>query len=283
MWSGTHRLAWFVILAALAACGDNFPGQPVPPPEAGITAPPDARPLGAITYVEQGQPGRPRVLVYTYESYWRHYSNIDAFLSVTNMVNTRGFTVALTNDPLALNATNLANYDVVVFAVTSGTGLNSLCQHDLEAWIRAGGGVVAFHSATATEWNWDFYTHDLMGTSFAGHINGLYPATVKVVSSTHPITAGLPDLHLTDEWYFFRQRPETVVPKMDMLLVLDEDSLPPDYPALAKQGFHPIGWAHENVGGRVFYFAAGHAQASWQDPTFVEIVGRAIEWAAHQR
>ncbi len=273
-------LAWVIALAGVTACGDNLPDHELS--DAAIDAvPADARPEGHIDVRVKGQPGRPRVLVYTYENYYRHYSNIDCMLQIYAMVNTRGFSVMSTNDPLAINATNLAEVDVVVFCLTSGSGINSLGQADFEAWIRAGGGVVGFHSASATESFWPFYIANL-GTSFAGHPDGLFPATVSNLSTTHPITAGLPDLQMTDEWYIFSQRPETI-PGAVMLLGLEEGTLPGDYPVFAKQGFHPIAWANERFGGRMFYSAFGHAQEAWSDPTVQEITGRAIEWAAHQR
>lgn len=274
--------ASLIALAAICACGDNRLLQEAPsPPEAGVTPAPDARPEGHIEITIPGQPGKPRVLVYTFENFYRHYSNMDSRGVIMNMSNTRGFTVSVANDPLAINAKNLAQVDVIVFAFTSGSGLNSLGQADLEAWVRAGGGIVGFHTASATESSWKFYV-DNIGTQFAGHVNGLFPATVRMVSATHPITAGLPDVQLTDEWYIFTQRPETV-PGMDMLMALDETTLPADYPAANKQGYHPIAWASEKYGGRVFYAAWGHNQDTWKDPTIIEITGRSIEWAAHQR
>jgi len=99
----------------------------------------------------------------------------------------------------------LAQVDVVAFCVTSGRGLSAQGQADLAAWIRAGGGTVGFHSASFTEPFWKFYVNHI-GTLFAGHAPGLWPGTLRV-SSTHPITAGLSDFSLTDEWYIFAQRP----------------------------------------------------------------------------
>ncbi len=170
---------------------------------------------------------------------------------------------------------------MIVFAVTSGQGLDSLGEADLEAFIRRGGGLVGFHSASATEPFWPFYNANI-GTRFAGHVGGLFPATVHMTSSAHPITQGLPDIQLTDEWYWFTQRPETL-PGVQILMDLDESTLPANYPAMYKQGFHPMAWAWEPYGGRVFYFAFGHNSATWSDPTVLELTGRAIEWAAHQR
>lgn len=275
------KLAALVAVVAAGACGDNqlAGGGPA---EAGATtsAPPDARPLGVIMYTCTGQPGQPRVLVYTFENMWRHASNIDAETQIFNMCTTRGFTVMTTNDPLAINATNLAKADVVVFAVTSGPGLDSLAQHDLEDWVHAGGGIVGIHSASMTEPQWPFFVENI-GAQFAGHAPGLQAATVRVVTGAHPITAGLADFQLTDEWYFFESRPENV-PGMQMLLALDESTLPPDYPAEYKQGYHPIAWAHELYGGRVFYTAFGHNPDDWTNPTVLELTARGIEWAAHK-
>jgi type 1 glutamine amidotransferase len=64
---------------------------------------------------------------------------------------------------------------------------------------------------------------------------------------------------------------------------LDEDTLPAEYPAINKQGFHAIAWARENLGARMFYAAFGHSPESWSNPTVIEMTARAIEWAAHQR
>jgi uncharacterized protein len=263
--------AWIIAMVgcAVAACGDNLPA-------------PDAQPQGHIELILEGQPGKPRVLVYTFENLWRHPSNLDCRATVVNMNTTRGFTVVTTNDPLAINATNLAEIDVIVFAVTSGDGLTASGRADLEAWIRAGGGVVGFHSASNTEPTWPFYVNEVIGTRFAGHVNGLWAATVTSPSPTHPITAGLPDLTLTDEWYFFTQRPETIS-GATVVMTLDEDTLPAEYPAMYKQGAHAVAWARENVGSRSFYAAFGHNPASWADPSMIEMTGRAIEWAAHQR
>ncbi len=259
--------ACLIALAMVTACGDNLDG-------------PQPRPQGHIEMRVDGKPGKPRVLVYTFENMWRHPSNLDCRAAIVNMNATRGFAVETTNDPLAINATNLAEIDVIVFSITSGDGLDALGRADLEAWIRAGGGVVGFHSASSTEVTWPFFTDEVIGTRFATHANGLFKATVKL--APHPITAGLPDLVLTDEWYMFTQRPETI-DGAQVLMTIDEDTLPAEYPAMYKQGTHGIGWVRAVDAGRMFYAGYGHAPASWYDPLVLETTARAIEWAAHQR
>jgi type 1 glutamine amidotransferase len=276
MWSREPRLVVALAAAVASACGQDAG----PPRGSGVDSSAD---VPEPDYVEMrlvGQPGRPRVLVYTFENVWHHPSMIELRGAIINMHDTRGFTVITTNHPLAITAKTLAEADVIVFAVTSGVGLTSSGKADLEAWIRAGGGFVGFHSATFTEPFWPFYVSNL-GTSLAGTSGGQWRATVGL-SRTHPITAGLPDPQLDDEWYSFSQRPETI-PGAQMVITLDEDTLSPDFPAVNKQGYHPIGWANDRFGGRMFYSAFGHNPATFDDPTVLEITGRSIEWAAHQR
>lgn len=171
---------------------------------------------------------------------------------------------------------------MVVFAITSGAGIDEAGRADFEAWMRAGGGMVGLHSASATESAWPFYV-ERIGTSFLGHVPGMQPATIQIEPGTHPITDGLAPTHgLTDEWYFFTARPEEVA-GLEVRLALDEDSLPPDYPAEYKVGYHPIGWTRSDAAGRVFYTALGHNPDAFGDPWVLELLGRAIEWAAHQR
>jgi type 1 glutamine amidotransferase len=267
-----------VILAtALAACTYEPRGVTSP-----IDAPPaDARPLGMIDGLCEGDAGRPRVLVYSYENLWRHLSNWYARDAIFDMCESRGFTVTTTNDPKAINATRLGEHDVVVFAVTSGVGLDAASRADLEAWIRDGGGYVGLEAAAATEMAWPFYI-DNVGAGFAGHPPGLQLGTVRV-EGVHPITDGLPaSFELVEQWYIFDRRPEEV-PGIQVLLTLDETTLPPDFPPEFKVGYHAIGWAHERFGGRVFYTGLGDNPDGFADPTVLELIARAIEWTARQR
>lgn len=270
-----RRVIW---LAILASCGNPHLARDAA--LAGDAAPADARPAGVIDGVCQGQPGRPRVLVYTYENQWRHLSNYYARAALLDMCRSWGFHVETTNDPHAFTATRLAGFDVVVFAVTSGSGMDRLGQQDYEAWVRAGGGTVGFEAAAATEQQWPFYVANL-GASFLEHPPVNVRGTVDLVPGD-PITDGLPALELVDQWYVFRSRPEQV-PGLHVVMTLDESTLPTDFPAQFKIGYHALGWTYEPFGGRVFYTALGDNPTEFSNPTFVTLIGRAIEWAAHQR
>ncbi len=241
-------------------------------------APSDVRSLGALDGECLGSPGRPRVLVYTFENLWRHLSNYTARLALYDLCRTHGFTVRTTNDPRAINATRLADADVVVFSVTSGSGLDDASKADFERWFRDGGGVVGFEAAAATEQEWPFYV-ELLGARFRAHPPGVQQATVRI-DTGHAITSGLPaDLTLTEQWYTFHERPEDV-PGLTVLMTLDEATLVPDVAAEFKVGYHAIGWAHEPAGGRVFYTGLGDLPSTFQDPLVLQLTVRAIEWAA---
>lgn len=262
----------------LAACGNDGAVREVPGSDASS---PDPRPLGWFDGACTGQPGKPRVLVYSYENQWRHLSNYHARQALLDMCTTRGLHVMSSNDPHVFNATQLAQFDVVVFAVTSGSGIDRIGKEAFEAWVRAGGGVIGFEAATATEQGWPFYVQN-MGAEFATHPPALVAGTVRFEPVSHPIIDGLAPFKVVEQWYVFKSRPENV-PGLQVLMTLDEDTLPRDFPAELKVGYHAYGWAHERFGGRVFYTALGDNPAVFAHPTVLELAGRAIEWAAEPR
>jgi len=183
-----------VVLGLLAACGDNLVA-PIDAPRPDGTGTDGATPvMGLIDGRCTGVAGKPRVLVYTYENQWRHISNYYARLAIYNMCVSRGFNVDTSNDATVLNKAQLANYDVVVFGITSGVGVPAALHPDLEAWVGAGGGVIGLHSADSTEETWDFYVKNI-GAQFAGHVPGMQAATVRIVpeNAHHPIVDGLTD------------------------------------------------------------------------------------------
>ena len=270
-----------LIPLVLAACGR----QPVTV-DAAITddadAPaPEVLPAAVMTGACEGQPGAPRVLVYSFENLWRHLSNWYAHVAMLDMCRTRGFHVESSNSPRVFDAATLARFDVVVFAVTSGSGMDARAKRDFEAWVRAGGGVVGFEAAAATEQEWPFFVSTI-GTAFARHAPVNTQSTVSFVQD-HPITAGLPaSWSVLEQWYEFNPRPE-MVPGLKILMTLDESTLPADFPAEYRIGYHALGWAHERAGSRVFYTGLGDMPETFSDPVFLDLAARAIEWTAHRR
>ncbi len=69
--------------------------------------------------------------------------------------------------------------------MTSGPVLDDLARAALEPWLRAGGGLVGLHSASATELDWPFFVDEL-GAQFLRHPPWLFAATVRVDAPAHP-------------------------------------------------------------------------------------------------
>lgn len=123
-------------------------------------------------------------------------------------------------DAEAFTYSNLANYDAVLFLLTTGDVLNDTQQAAFERYIRAGHGYVGMHSASDTEYEWPWYGQ-LVGAYFKSHPVP-QEATIRVEDPTHPSTSFLPKAWVrTDEWYNFRTNPRDVA---HVLLVLDEST-----------------------------------------------------------
>jgi len=84
---------------------------------------------------------------------------------------------------------------------------------------------------------------------------------MDIVDATHPSTTTLPLRWLrTDEWYNFRN----MNPAINSVINLDEST----YSGGEEGAIHPIAWFHEFDGGRSFYTAMGHTEASYNEPDF---------------
>jgi type 1 glutamine amidotransferase len=216
----------------------------------------------------------PRVLVFTRETVWTHASTPVARDAILAMCTTRGFSVTASADEKAFD--RIWEFDVVVFAVTSGIVLDDRGRVELEAWIRAGGGVVGIHSASATEYEWPFFVQ-LIGARFRTHPPALLAADVTVEDAAHPIMAGIPARwNRTDEWYAYHDRPQDQ--GYHMLLALDEATVA--LPADQQKGFHPMAWTDDRLGGRMFYTAMGHTPESYAETAFLDMLANAITWTA---
>lgn len=237
-------------------------------------------PRAAVIDASCSGTGGPRVLVFTRETLWMHPSTPVARAALLAMCETRGFTVAASADPAVFDDGHLDDTDTVVFAVTSGNVLDGPSRAAFEPWVRAGGGVVGLHSASATEYDWPFFM-ELIGTRFHAHPTYMSEADVTVEDAADPIVAGLPARwHRTDEWYVFEQRPEEL--GLHIVLALDERSAVPLLPADQATGYHPIAWSHDKFGGRMFYTAMGHTDESYADPAFLGMIANAIAWTAQR-
>jgi cytochrome c len=215
-----------------------------------------------------------RILVFTKTAGFRHDSIPAAIAAVQQLGAANGFGVDQTEDAGAFTDANLARYRAVMFLLTTGDVLDDAQQSAFQRYIEAGGGFVGVHSAADTEHDWPWYG-GLVGTYFLSH-PAIQTAQVDVADPRDPSTAGLPAVWTrTDEWYNFTSDPR---PSVHVLMTLDERTYDPGPDAMGAD--HPISWWHSYDGGRAWYTALGHTDATYSEPLFLAFLLGGIRYAA---
>ncbi|MEE9321012.1 MAG: ThuA domain-containing protein [Granulosicoccus sp.] len=203
----------------------------------------------------------PRVLLFSETRNFRHNSIENALGALEELATSAAVQTDRASDSAGVfTDANLANYDAVVWVMTSGDVLNADEQVVFEHYIRSGGGYAGVHSASDTEYEWPWYG-GLVGAYFDRH-PAVQSASQDVEDGSHPSTAHLSSRwRRTDEWYDYRTNPRAQV---NVLLSLDEDS----YTEGGMGDDHPSAWYHDYDGGRSWYTGGGHTKASFSEPDF---------------
>ncbi len=223
-----------------------------------------------------------RVALFSKTAGWHHESINAGVTAIRELAALHDFEVFWTEDASRVfNDKELPKYQAVIFLCTTGDVLNDEQQAAFERYIRAGGGYVGIHSASDTEYDWEWYTK-MVGYMF--HIHpAVQTATVQVEERNFPGMARFAKRFLaTEEWYEFGAPRSN---GLKFLLSVDEKTYKPAADWGAKKGkgmgdFHPVAWYHEYDGGRAFYTALGHLPGTYGDANFMHHVYGGIYWAA---
>lgn len=222
-----------------------------------------------------------KALLVTTTKGWHHESLHSGVLAIQNLGIKNFYDVVLFENPNGFTDKYMEQFQVVIFLNTTGDIFDSAQQKVMERFIKAGKGYVGIHSASDTEYDWDWYTK-LVGRMF--HIHpAIQTARLKVVEPAFPGLQGFEGNRLwTDEWYEFG--PETIA-GLNYILAVDETSYDPKVQWGDKKGvgmgkLHPVSWYHQYDGGRSFYTALGHIPAIFSDPAFLNHLNAGIFWAA---
>lgn len=215
----------------------------------------------------------PRLLLFSETKDFRHDSTAAALVALEELATSAGMQTDRANESDGIfTDSNLANYDAVVWVMTSGDVLNSEEQSAFENYIRSGGGYAGIHAASFTEYEWPWYG-GLVGAYFDSHPD-VQSATQVVEDNTHQSTKHLGTTWTrTDEWYDYRSNPRALV---NVLLSLDETS----YTGGTMGADHPSAWYHDYDGGRSWYTGGGHTEASYIEPDFREHLLGGLRYAA---
>ncbi len=216
-----------------------------------------------------------KILVFTKTNGYRHKSIPRGIEALDELGSKNKWEFYFTEDSTHFTTENLKKYNTIVFLNTSGDILGDPGKAAFKNYIHCGGGFVGIHAASNTEEKWDFYT-EMVGAKFRNHPR-IQPAKLNVNKQiSHPAIAHLgAAFERTDEWYNFI---EPVRRHVNVLIDIDESSYEGD-----RMGqYHPVSWYHYYEGGRIFYTAMGHTEASYSDPLFMEHVEEGIRWAVNQ-
>jgi type 1 glutamine amidotransferase len=215
------------------------------------------------------------VLVFTKTVGFRHDSIPTARSAMLDLAAQKNWTIEFSEDSNVFSEDRLKNYDVVVFLLTTGDILNSEQEMAFRKFVESGGGFVGVHSASDTEYDWEWYGK-LVGAYFKSH-PAVQEAVIRIETAEHPTTSFLPSSWTrTDEWYCFKHNPRSSV---NVLATVDEST----YSGGTMGADHPIMWWHDSLGGRAWYTAMGHTKESYTDPMFMRTIAEAVEWVKRKR
>jgi len=222
-----------------------------------------------------------KALLVTTTRGWHHESLHAGVLAIQQLGVKNFYDVVLFEDPKAFTDKYLEQFKVVIFLNTTGDIFDTAQQKVMERYIQSGKGFVGVHSATDTEYDWDWYTK-LVGRMFHIHPT-IQSARVNILDTEFPGLQGFTgNKWWTDEWYEFG--PEKVN-DLHYILGIDETSYNPKVQWGEKKGLgmgklHPVSWYHNFDGGRSFYTALGHLPVIFSDPVFLQHLNAGIFWAA---
>jgi len=221
------------------------------------------------------------VLLFTKTDGWHHESIHDGVTAMRALAQRHDFSMQWHEDASRFNDDFLKDFDAVVFINTTGNVFNEEQQEAFKRFIQAGKGFVGVHSASDTEYDWEWYG------KLVGHYFKIHPVNQTAIlvkeDNSFPGMQAFYDRHLwTDEFYDFQP---ANIEGLNYLLTIDESTYDPkaDWGRVKSDGmgdFHPIAWYHEYDGGRSFYTSLGHIPLVYKDPTFLHHLYGGIYWAA---
>jgi uncharacterized protein len=157
----------------------------------------------------------------------------------------------------------------------SGGQFHTGQQQALADAVALGKGLVAIHCSNVMGWQdggldpayRPFF--ELLGNRYLSHGPGHHEGrhTIEIVTG-HPVTDGVSDFELFDEYYEFELADDKVT-------VLAQRQR-------ADGVVIPVMYVRESGAGRVVYLALGHDMRAWGEPPFRQLVRQALTWAAPQ-
>jgi type 1 glutamine amidotransferase len=198
-----------------------------------------------------------------------HHASIPTAMAAVRAIAARSghYRVEFLASGAQLTPAALRHAAAVMFLLTTGDlTMSGAEKRALVAFVRGGGGLIGFHSATDTFHHWAAYK-DMIGAEFSYH---RHPSTERVIVTDRstPATHALPaSFQIQEEFYVFKHDPR---PRVHVLAELDTGPSGPD---------RPLAWCRRFGRGRVYYDALGHFGATWHNRYQRALVSGGIRWA----
>lgn len=168
-------------------------------------------------------------------------------------------------------------YDVILMYNLS-SGITDTQKANFLKLLKKGTGLVVWHHALANCQDWPEFEKiagckfwlkagqkdgKKIGRSAAGH--GREKMKMHIADPKHPITKGMKDFEIKDEWY----GRQTFVKGIHVLVTTDD-----------PKSDKPIAWTLKYSGARVFGYQSGHDVKAWANPGHRQLLGNGIRWVA---
>lgn len=179
-----------------------------------------------------------------------------------------------TEDPSALHPDSLRNCDVLlIYAIRFDHEKETPApvQEGLSRFVEDGNGLVVVHSGVASFSSWPEFA-DMIGAYWRWNESThepYRPMMVRIADPDHPVTRGLLDFKIVDEFYF------NLEPREGNHLLLTSK-----HQVDGEDRIEPIAWTRRRGSGRVFVNVLGHDAQPWKNTSFLKVMRRGIDWAA---
>lgn len=203
---------------------------------------------------------------------FKHSSIPDGIAAIQKLGSAHNFEVDTTKNAAFFQEDSLSRYAAVIFLNTTGDILDHKQEAAFERYIQSGGGFVGVHAATDTEYDWNWYGK-MVGGYFQSHPQGTPEADFHIKDKSFGATSFFTDSvwHRTDEMYNFKK----LNPDVNVLITIDEST----YEGGTNGDHHPMSWYHDYDGGRAFYTALGHTEASYTEELYLKHLLGGIRYA----
>ncbi len=214
------------------------------------------------------------ILMLRHSAGFEHSYLPDAEVAIKKLGKEHGWEVTTTHLCQRINAKNLENLDMLIFATTGSLPFDEDQKQAILDFVKGGKAFVGIHNAADTCYDWPEYG-EMLGGYFAGH-PWTQEVNVIVEDPNHPATRMLgSSFKVFDEIYTFKNWDRN---KTHVLMSLDNDSID-----LQKgnrdDNDYALGWCHDYGQGRVLFTAFGHPDELWHKKWFQQHIAGCIKWA----